>query len=317
MSAAPPGLDAQVDALRHAVGAHRLLLDVVGVGGPEAAAFLQGQLSQDIEPLDVGASAPSLLLEPDGKLSALVRVTRTAADAYTLDTDAGSGASVLARLRRFRLRTKVDIEPLDWPCVALRGEGVAHTAPTAAPPPHALEVEWNGTRGMDLLGPGAQAAVPEGAVWCEAPAWEALRIEAGIPKMGAELDGRTIAAEAGLVERTVSFTKGCYTGQELVARLDARGTRVARRLCGLRAGEIAPTAPHLLAGAALWVPGGDKPVGRCTSAAWCPGVGSVAGLAYLHRSVEVPADLEWSAPGETPGTQRHPVRAVALPIVGG
>lgn len=317
MTPSPSDLLGEYGALRHGVGAHRLPVDVVSVSGPEASGFLQGQLSQDIEPLEVGASSPALLLEPDGKLSTLLRVTRTAADAYTLDTDAGWGDAVLARLTKFKLRTKVGIEALEWPCVALRGEGAARTGATAGGPPYALAVEWNGTRGVDILGPCADTAVPEGAVWCGAAAWEALRIEAGIPKMGAELDGRTIAAEAGLVERTVSFTKGCYTGQELVARLDARGSNVARRLCGVVTVALGPGEAHLLHGATLWVPGGDKPVGRCTSAAWCPGVESVAGLAYLHRSVQVPADIEWIADGEGQETARRAARAVAPPIVAG
>ena len=68
---------------------------------------------------------------------------------------------------------------------------------------------------------------------CGDEAWEAVRIEAGVPVAGREMVEGTIAAEVGLVERTVSFTKGCFTGQELVARLDARGTKVARRLCGV------------------------------------------------------------------------------------
>ena len=103
----------------------------------------------------------------------------------------------------------------------------------------ALPFEWNGWTGVDLLGPGrrrarpGRAALPAGVVRCGADAVEACRIVSGIPAMGTELTAKTIAAEAGLVERTVSFTKGCYTGQELVARIDARGSNVPRRLVGL------------------------------------------------------------------------------------
>ena len=298
-------------ALRDGVGAYRVPVDVVGVAGPDATAYLQGQLSQDLAPLQAGQSAPALLLEPDGKLTALLRVTRTAEDAYALDTDAGVGGVVAARLAKFKLRTKVDLEPLDWPCVALRGAGVSPSCVRAVPP-FALAVDWNGVRGLDLLGPGAEEGVPRDAVWCDDAAWEALRIEAGIPKMGAELDARTIAAEAHLVERAVSFTKGCYTGQELVARLDARGSRVARRLCGLVAGGVAPEEAPRLVGASLWVPDAEKPVGSTTSAAWCPGLGAVGALCYLHRSVDVPARLEW---GREDGARRRPAEARPLPLV--
>lgn len=286
-------------ALRQGTGARVVARDVVAVSGPEATSYLQGQLSQDVAPIEVGGSAPALLLQPDGKLSALLRVTRTAEDAYALDTDAGFGEHVAARLTRFRLRTKIEIEQLQWPCVALRGASV-RAALCRAEPPFELGVDWNGMRGMDLLGPGAREAVPTDARWCGEEAWEALRVEAGIPKMGAELDERTIAAEAHLVERTVSFTKGCYTGQELVARLDARGSRVPRRLCGLVVADGAPLdrSPDgigALVGSPVHAPGGEEPVGRVTSAAWCPGIGArgaVGALCYLHRRVEVPGAVE-------------------------
>ena len=95
--------------------------DVVAVRGPDAEAYLQGQLSQDVEALSVGASADALLLEPDGKLSALLRVTRTDGQGFVLDVDGGYGQAVAARLRRFLLRSKVEIEPLAWRCLSLRG----------------------------------------------------------------------------------------------------------------------------------------------------------------------------------------------------
>ena len=101
----------------------------------------------------------------------------------------------------------------------------------------ALPFDWNGWTGVDLLGPGdvvlGTDELPPGLVRCGAEAVEACRIVAGVPAMGTELTAKTIPAETGMVERTVSFTKGCYTGQELVARIDARGSNVPRRLVGL------------------------------------------------------------------------------------
>lgn len=275
-------------ALREGLGAYRLDRDVLSVAGPDAVAYLQGQCSQDLDGLAAGSAVDSLVLEPDGKLTALVRVTRTADDAFVVDVDGGFGDAVAARLARFKLRSKLAIEPLDWPAVALRGPRAADVPPVAGGEPLVLPFAWNGVAGSDLLGPGAEAVVADldELRWCGDEAWEAVRIEAGIPTMGRELDGRTIAAEAGLVERTVSFTKGCYTGQELVARLDARGNRVARRLCGIVL-DTPVTEPGGLVGADLTVAGGgEKVVGTVTSAAWCPGIGAVAGLAYVHRSVE-------------------------------
>lgn len=281
-------------ALRQDWVAHRLGRDVVVVAGPEAEAYLQGQVSQDVAGMAVGEGRDALLLEPDGKLCALVRVTRTGDERFVLDVDAGFGEAVAARLGRFRLRTKADIEPVSWPCVALRGPATPVPAtPGGGEGPWVLPVAVDGMAGVDLLGPGAEELVPPGARWCGDAAWEPARIEAGVPLMGRELDSRTIAAEAGLVARTVDFTKGCYTGQELVARLDARGNRVARHLRGLlAAGDGALEAGDELVDAAT-----GKPVGRCTSAAWSPRLERPIGLGYVHRSVAVPGVLVIGGPG--------------------
>ena len=127
------------------------------------------------------------------------------------------------------------IEPLDWVCVAVRGPRRRRGRDRR--PGLVVPVEWPGLyRGRPArTGPGGGLAawVGDQAVRCGDEAWEAARIEAGVPVNGREVVEGTIAAEVGLVDRTVSFTKGCFTGQELVARLDARGSNVARRLCGV------------------------------------------------------------------------------------
>ena len=126
-------LAADTAALRKGAGAFRSARDVLAVRGPDAEEYLQGQLSQDVLGLAVGASADSLLLEPDGKLSALLRVTRTDGQGFVLDVDAGYGDAVVARLRRFLLRAKVEIGSarLALPVVAWHrcrrgGRGLAH-----------------------------------------------------------------------------------------------------------------------------------------------------------------------------------------------
>jgi folate-binding Fe-S cluster repair protein YgfZ len=112
-------------ALRHEVGAITMGRDVIRVSGPDAVGYLQGQCSQDVDAMEIGTSADALLLSPQGKLDALVRVTRTGEDELHLDVDAGFGAAVIARLARFKLRVRVDIEALPWTAVALRGPGAA------------------------------------------------------------------------------------------------------------------------------------------------------------------------------------------------
>jgi folate-binding protein YgfZ len=254
--------------------------DVVAAAGPEAATFLQGQLSQDILVLADGGSAWSWLLAPTGKVDALVRVSRLASDDWVLDTDRGWGDAVSTRLTRFKLRTKVELSARPWPVLGLRG---AASDPTSAGPPgESLEVPaWPALTGVDLIGPAP--AVPEGWPVMPGAEYEAIRIGAGIPKMGAELTDKTIPGETGLIEQTVSFTKGCYTGQELVARIDSRGGHVPRRLCLLvPAGPVEP-------GSTL-VDGAGATAGTITSVAHSSATGWVA-LGYVRRGVEVPATL--------------------------
>ena len=233
--------------------------DVVVVRGPDAADYLQGQLSQDVLGLATGDSAFSLLLQPQGKVDAWLRVTRIADDEFLLDVDAGWGERVVARLKRFLLRVKVDVELLpEW--------GVAVFAGDAAVPPGTWRAVSELPFTTTVVGPGVSGGIDD----------ERMRIAAGIPRMGRELDESTIPAAAGIVDRSVSFTKGCYTGQELVARIDSRGDRVPTKLR-----RITGQATE---GAAVLVEGRD--VGRVTSAA--DGVA----LAYVRREIEPPASAD-------------------------
>ncbi len=303
-------------ALRHEVGAAWVPRDVVRVSGPEAVAYLQGQLSQDVEGLEAGRSAGSLVLSPQGKIDALVRVTRIGGDELLLDVDGGHGEAVVSRLARFKLRTKADIEALGWRCLALRGPRLADLALGAHEGDSvALAADWPGLPGVDLI--GEDPVVPDGVPVCDPAALEAVRVEAGIPKMGAELTERTIPAETGLVERTVSFTKGCYTGQELVARIDSRGSRVPRHLRGVvvQEGGVPPSGASLFAAGA-----GERELGQLTSVSLSPTLGGPVALAYVRREVEPPADVvvRWEAgPGDRPDGSAGEVaaRVEALPLV--
>ncbi|MGH9077213.1 MAG: YgfZ/GcvT domain-containing protein [Acidimicrobiales bacterium] len=296
------GLAATMDPLQQyrlvkgGAAAVHLRRDVVRAEGPDAGAYLQGQLSQDVAALSQGESAWSLVLAPAGRVDALVRVTRLD-DGWIVDTDGGWGEALVARLGRFKLRTKVDFALLDWKAVGLRGPAVVAPAPDEGAPV-VVDASWPGLAGLDLLGPAP--AVPAGMAEVDGATYEALRIEAGVPVNGAELTERTIPAEAGIVGRTVSFTKGCYTGQELVARIDSRGSNVARHLRGVLLDGPVP------AGATLESAG--KQVGWVTSAARSPALGWV-GLAYLARSVVPPCEVGVSGGGVA--------RVRALPLDGG
>ena len=211
------------------------------VEGPDAESFLQGQLSQDVAALADGGSALSFLLQPQGKVDALLRVVRDSHDRYSLDVDPGFGQAVVDRLSRFKLRVKAEI----------------------------------------TLQPDQDRPPPWG---------EGDRVEAGWPAMGVELDDKTIPAETGLVTQAVSFTKGCYTGQELVARIDSRGGHVPRHLRRLRLAPGAMAVP----GAVIEVDGHERGIVTSISG------DHAAALGYVHRDVEPPADavLRWDG-GET------------------
>jgi folate-binding protein YgfZ len=288
-------------ALRGSGGWWLRARDVLVVSGPDAATYLQGQLSQDVVGLAEGTSAPSFLLQPDGKVTAWLRVTRTGPDDFVLDVEGGWGTAVAERLRRFLLRVKVEI--VERPAadggsvVAVRGSAAAAAALDALRPGPgvALAVAVPAEAGLA----GFDVVLADGGSWrpplprVDPAVGEVVRIEAGVPAMGAELSDRTIPAEAGqaVIDASVSFTKGCYTGQELVARVDSRGNNVPRQVRSLvlaGADALPPT------GAEVTVAG--KVVGAITSAAWSPGRGAPVALALLARSVEVPAIVQVATP---------------------
>jgi folate-binding protein YgfZ len=278
--------------------------------------------------LGTGDSADALLLSPQGKVEAFIRVTREGADEFVVDTDPGFGPVVTARLERFRLRTKVDIEPLPWACLAVRGPEAPGVV--VAQPQLRVPVEWPGLVGFDLLGPDPDGSpstwVADAVMWCGDEAWEAARIEAGVPVNGREVREGTIAAEVGLVDRTVSFTKGCFTGQELVARLDARGSNVARRLHGVvvdgtvgelgEESESGPGSGPPPVGASVLTDDGAHEVGQLSSVAWSPGLQATVALATLHRRVTPPGPVlvTWTSGGGQRVERRGEARP--LPLIG-
>jgi folate-binding protein YgfZ len=243
--------------------------DTVTVAGPDARSYLQGQVSNDVEALAVGDSCWTFVLEPTGKLGFLARVARIADDGFRFDIDARAGGDLAARLRRFLLRTKATVE-LGSLLVELGGERSGSGEQL---------VGWwaEGVHAIDVAGVSPSPDADADAVVADADV-QAARIAAGWPAHGHELVDGVIPGETGVVPVAVSFTKGCYTGQELVARIDSRGGNVPKHLHRL----------VLTAGADV-----DDPisvdgleVGAITS------VVGLTALGYVHRSVHAPASAE-------------------------
>ncbi len=248
----------------------------VGVRGADAAAYLNRMVSNDVESLGRGASCDALLLTPKARIIATLRIVRRADDDFLILTEPELGETVRDHLLRARFAAKVELE-LESHSSRLMLD------PAASPPAGALAIP-NPDYGVPCIevidGPEPE---PTGV---SEETLEHLRINAGTPRFGREIDERVLPAEAGLDESAVSFTKGCYPGQEPVARLRYRG-HANRELRVLRIATEEPVVPEteiLLEG---------RSVGRVTSAVR-DDAGIVA-LAYVR--VEVPADAELSVLG--------------------
>lgn len=249
---------------------------MVTVSGPGAAAFLQGILSQDVETLDPTKARRSFLLGPQGKLRALLWIVRED-ERFELFTDAGFGSVVVGDLTHYKIRVKAQIsEPV--PVWQVIGPGGDVHAP------------------LGTIARSFSIDPPVELVGLSIAQWTALRIEAGEPVMGADVDEKTIPQESGLVDDAVSFTKGCYLGQELVARIDTRG-HVNRHLRGLRLSGPAPLGSVVTAVA--------DAVGVLTSTAWSERQSSHVGLAMLKRTV---------TPGDSVQVDGHHGQVVELPF---
>jgi folate-binding protein YgfZ len=266
---------------------------LVVVSGDDATTFLQSLVSQDLDAIADGESARSLLLTPHGKLGLLFRATRLGEE-WWLDLDAAFGPMLAETLTRYRIRVKADITD------RTEATGLVSVIGAIDQPTSMLSIptQWGDQTGTDFLGPLSEAHQTFEHFARELQVWntdrmEAFRIEMGVPRMGLDLDEKTIPQEAFLDVDAVSFTKGCFLGQELVARIDSRG-HVNRYLRRLRVdGTSVP--PH-----GATVVAGDKEVGGVTSAAAVPGEDRVVALAMVRREVEPPADvtLRWDG-GET------------------
>jgi folate-binding protein YgfZ len=300
-------LDAQYRQLREECG----LLDrsergKLLVAGADAAEYLQGQLTNDIEALAPGDGLYAALLDRKGHMQADMRVLRPSEKEILLDTEPEAREAALRHLTMYSIGREVAVSDVseERAILSLIGPRSVEVAGSAPLPENACEATSVagieclavGSRdGIDLIAPAAEAErlrgvlLEAGAVEVSPAAAEILRIEAGVPRFGAEMGTETMPAEAGIVEAAVSFTKGCYIGQETVARLHYKG-KPNRHLRGLRLS--APAAP----GAPLRL--GDKEVGQLGSAAVSPALGPI-GLAILRREAEPGTELVVGEDGVT------------------
>jgi folate-binding protein YgfZ len=240
----------------------------VGVRGPDAEDYLQRMVSNDVAALAPGESCEALLLTAKARVIAPMRVVRRAPDDFLLLTEPELGERLRDELVRMRFAAKVQVEVEEHTSYLLLGsaEGGVPNEDYGVP---AVEVLDDQPREDLPLLPDEEL--------------ERLRIEAGTPRFGREIDDRVLPAEAGLVERTVSFTKGCFPGQEPIARLQYRGhANRGLRVLALETAELpAPDSEIFHEG---------KAVGRVTSAAVADG--RVVALAYVRRDVPADAELE-------------------------
>jgi tRNA-modifying protein YgfZ len=300
-------LDAQYRQLREECGLlERSERGKLIVSGGEAAEYLQGQITNDVEALSPGEGLYAALLDRKGHMQADMRVLRTSPEEIWIDTEPGALEAAQRHLEMYKIGREVAIADItaERAILSLIGPRSVEIAGTAVLPEHACETTAVGgiecfavgtATGIDLIVKAADAGrvrdilTDAGAAGVGVEAAEVVRIEAGTPRFGAEMSAETMPAEAGIVERAVSFTKGCYIGQEPVARLHYKG-RPNRRLRGL---ELSGPAA---AGESLRL--GEKDVGRIGSACVSPARGPIA-LAIVRREAEPGAELAVGEDGVT------------------
>ena len=267
---------------------------LVWVEGPDAASFLHGLLSNDVEGLAAGRARPALFLDAKGHIQVDVRVRRDGEDAFTLVAPAALGERLTELLERYHFSEDLEIlgpEGVDLLTVA----GV----PAAAAGPAQIVLDGTLPGTLDLVVDDAGATIAAlGVPEVPAEALEMARIAAGVPAVGVDTGPATLVQEVGLQDAAVSFDKGCYLGQETVARVRYRG-RVNRALRGIAlGGEPVP------AGAPIRADG--REVGRLTSVALTPDLGAI-GLAVLRHEVAPGAAVDVEGAAE-------PARVVPLPF---
>lgn len=287
-----PDLDAEYRQIREECG----LIDRddrawIAVSGPDAAEFLQGQVTNDTEEIGTGQGVYAALLDRKGHLQADMRILRMGDESFLIDTEGATGPRLLKHLSMYKIGRQVDVAETARSLFSLIGPGAYGVTDLAPGGEHAFtEATIAGASclvvstapGLDVIcapeshDPVLAQLEADRAIPVSERAGEILRVEMGLPRFGFDMTESNMPAEAGIVDRAVSFTKGCYIGQEPVARLHYKG-RPNRHLRGLRAkGPVERGAPVRL---------GDRELGQVGTTALSPASGRIA-LAILRKEAE-------------------------------
>ena len=315
---------------------------LIRITGPDRTKFLQGLITNDVMGLTEGQGLYAAILNPKGRMLADLRIYAIQ-EALLVDLDREITDKTVQILNRYKLISKAKLEDLTDSLVHLAVYGPSAKpllekvlgSPLPHPPQEDLEfssipVQWRGQpiyiiqsmytgeEGYDLLVPAQQG----GALWKEVldagssfgirpiglEALESLRVEAGIPRYGIDMDENTFPPEAGLEEKAISYTKGCYVGQETIARIKTYG-QVHRKLMGLilEAGPSDPLPQHN----DKILKNGEE-AGFVTSAVHSPVLNKNIALGYIRRKM-IQADLQVTVVSSQDGA-KTPAKVVGLPF---
>ncbi len=287
-------LDGQYRALREEAGFLARTRAALIVRGSDAAEYLQGQLTNDIEALAAERGCYAALLDRKGHIQADMRVLRLETGELWLDLEPAPAESVLKHLRTYSIGRDVEVEDATdrWGIVSLIGPRSGEVSGFEGLGPEFAQRyrDWDGTEvlavatdvGLDLITQAEREArliellKAAGAAEVSEAAAEIVRVESGRPRFGVDMGPESMPAEAGITERAVNFEKGCYVGQEPVARLHYRG-KPNRTLRGLRLSAPAAHGDSLLLG--------EREVGTIGTVCLSPSLGPIA-LAIVRREAE-------------------------------